>query len=92
MGSDIAQIGVFNETLPLDECLERLEKYGEPRLSKNDIGWHCAIDVFVTGEGVRFEVKTGFREKTPTGAANLCYQLLIKALDKIRKGGAEAPA
>lgn len=90
MSTSLAAISTFREQLKLEVCLEELAKYGEPRLSKCDKGWHCSIDVFVTGEGVEFKVRTDFRQKTPTDAANNCYALLMKALEKIKKGGEPA--
>lgn len=72
--------------LSTDEALDRLCKYGEPRLSKHGAGWHCALDVFVTGEGVDFKVRTGFDEPTPNVAVRTCLGLLILAIKKLKKG------
>lgn len=68
----------------IEECLAELEKYGFPRLSKHDNGWHANIEVFVTGEGVAFKVASDFRCKTPKEAVNECYNRLIKAIKQIK--------
>lgn len=85
--SDIAEISAFRvEPMPLEECLLELAKYGNPRVCKMDNGWYSRIDVFVTGEGVNFEVKSEHNHRTAKDAANECYQLLHKAFKKIKEG------
>ena len=64
----------------LEDLLIELSKYGRPRVSKHDNGWHCGIDVFVTGKGTEFSCKSGFREPTATIATVICYNVLLKAL------------
>ncbi len=72
------------DSLTTDEALEKLESYGSPRLGKYD-GWHCAINVFVTGKGVSFEVKTDFKQSSPNLAARECLRLLFSALKDIKE-------
>jgi len=67
----------------VERCLVELEKYGMPRLSKHDTGWRCEIDVFVTGEGVSFDVVSR-ANKTPKDAVNICFERLIDAIKKIK--------
>lgn len=68
-----------------DEILNELSAYGEPWLSRFDSDWRCSVDVFVTGEGVTFKVKSeGFR--TPQKACSDCHRKLSHALRRIREG------
>lgn len=68
----------------IEECLIELEKYGLPRLGKFDSGWHANIEVFVTGEGVAFKVKSDFGCRAPKEAINQCYNRLVKAIKQIK--------
>lgn len=43
-------------------------------------GWYSRIEVFVSGEGVEFEVKSDFKMKSPVDAVNQCYRRLMKAI------------
>ena len=78
--NDLEQVG----DLSTDECLAEMAKYGLPRVFKMDGGWHACIDVFVTGEGVSFEVRTSFKELSPNVAVNKCLQLLMKAIEDVK--------
>ena len=64
-----------------------LSKYGRPRLSMTgtDLKWHCRIEMFVTGEGICFEIKTDYQQATPLNAVQKCAELMIKALDDLNK-------
>lgn len=68
-----------------DEILNELSVYGEPWLSKFNPDWICSVDVFVTGKGVTFKVKSeGFG--TPQKACSDCHRKLSHALRRIREG------
>ena len=86
MNTNLSNIAAFRtEPMPLEECLTELEKYGRPSLRKvNGSGWRTSIDVFVTGQGVEFEVKSNLDCETPVIAANECYQRLVKAIKQIK--------
>lgn len=84
--SSIAEIGAFNQTFELEECLSMIEVYGNPSIHKLSGGWHTSVKVFVTGEGVEFEVGSDFGHKSAKAATNDCYQRLIKAINKIKEG------
>ena len=64
----------------LEALLADMSWYGNPRLSKFDIGWHACIDVFLTGDGVEFKVKSEFNCPTPIAATTECHQRLMSAL------------
>jgi len=68
----------------LEQCLEELCKYGEPMLYKTKSGWNLKIAVFVTGEGVKFEVGSEYGCNRPSDAAAQCYDRLIEAIKKIK--------
>ena len=87
MSTNLALIEGFRpDQHSIEECLAELEKYGLPRLSKLDRGWHAGMDVFVTGKGVKFEVCSNFGHQEPQQALNLCYERLVVAIEKIKKG------
>jgi len=81
--------GHFNNDLSIsrmttDEALEILCKYGKTWLSKGDNGWHCCVDVLITGENVKFEVKTDYKQETPKLAARNCLKLLNNTIEQIK--------
>lgn len=67
----------------LEATLLALARWGRPRLSMTDRGWHCAIDVFVAAEGVSFEAKSDFTHSTPLEAAQESLNRLMKAVHTI---------
>lgn len=64
----------------LEVMLNALSKYGKPRLVHMGGGWYCCVDMYVSAEGVDFEVKTGFNNSTPSEAAEECCRRLDNAL------------
>lgn len=69
----------------LEECITELSRYGRPHLAKTDRGWWVYMDVFVTGEGVKFEVKSKSSAATPHAAACGCYDRLIASIKLIKE-------
>lgn len=69
----------------LEAILDELCQYGEPRLSKHNTGWYAIIELFVSGTGVKFEVKTDFKHPTARDAAATCLDRLHDALRSIGK-------
>jgi len=65
--------------------LLELAKYGELMVCGYPDGWVVWLEVFVTGEGVAFKVKSGRRLETPTEAATQCYTRLAVAMKKIKE-------
>ena len=55
----------------LQSKLQALTKYGRPRLSLHEGGWHCAVDMFTDAPGAKFEVTSGFNRPTPEAAVDL---------------------
>lgn len=56
----------------LEKTLIDLSRYGNPRVSRLDSGWHASIDMHVNATGAKFEVRSEFGHKTPIDAANEC--------------------
>lgn len=59
-------------------------KYGEPRLSFIDKGWHCGIKMRIMSQGSTFDVKSEFGMKTPIDAALQCRKRMLEALNNIK--------
>ncbi len=86
MPQNLAKICAIRELdLSLIECLKELEQYGNPRLCKDDGNWHCSIQVFVTGKGTEFKVRSDFKHKTHAESANLCLSRLKAELKRIKE-------
>ena len=84
--SILAKVEAFRvSTLSLLDCLEEIERYGNPRVSKDQGKWHCAVEVFVTGEGTQFKVRSDWDHKTPAEAANVCLSRLLAELKRIKE-------
>ena len=87
MSTNLAIAVPFNANhKSIEGYLSELEKYGRPSLAKMRRGWHSNIEVFVSGEGVSFEVDSDFTHSTPTDSLALCCDRLKAALEKIKKG------
>lgn len=86
MVTDIAKIEAFKpEQHSVEECLIEMSKYGNPRISRLKSGWYSKIEVFVTGEGVEFDVASEFKHDTPSAAINECYHRLMKSIQQIKE-------
>ena len=87
--NSLVKIEAFKpECHTIEECLIELEKYGYPHVTKSkgieNSYWWAGIDVFVTGEGVSFEVRCS-NAKTPKEALNSVYGRLMEAMQKIKE-------
>jgi hypothetical protein len=69
----------------LEELLEFLCRYGEPMMWKGKAGWHCKIEVFVTGQGMKFEISSDSKHPTLHEAAECCIKRLVEAFTAIEK-------
>lgn len=69
----------------IEELLDYLCKFGLPRLGKTDKGWYAVVDMFVTGVGVSFEIKSGFGNRTPKAALIVCAERLDNTFKKLQK-------
>lgn len=82
-----SKVEPFPDSMPLEECLIQLCLYGQPRLSQTGSQgvheWHCSMDMFCTGTGVAFSVKSSFKEPTPRAAVNQCWLRMVEALQTL---------
>jgi hypothetical protein len=83
----IAKIEVATlSIMTIEEGLAELCKFGRPRLSQVDTGkWFCVLEMFVSGEGVAFEIKSGFDNATQIDAVRLCVDRMNAALNSLVK-------
>lgn len=56
----------------LDDALLDMCRYGQPKLSMMDSGWHCWIKMHVASQGATFEIKSEFGHKSPRAAVDEC--------------------
>ena len=83
---NLVEICAFkSEGLSLAECLTELEKYGNPRLSKDGGTWHCGLSVFVIGKGTEFKVRSDFNHSTIEDSARQCLSRLVAELRRIKE-------
>lgn len=69
--------------LSLEELLFILARHGKPRVSQFDDGtWNCTVNMRVASQGVTFEIKSDFNQKTPSEAAMQCLNRMIETLNK----------
>jgi hypothetical protein len=70
------------QDMPLDNVLQDLSRYGRTVCGQygSDGFWHCSVEMKVNTTGVQFQVKTDFKQPTPTDAARECHRLMIEAL------------
>lgn len=83
--NQISTITIGKDALTTDEAFAELLKHGKPRLSKQNGGWYANIEMFVTGEGVDFTIKTGFDEDSPNAAVNELLRLTVNAITKLKE-------
>lgn len=69
----------------VERMLLELAMFGQPRLGiyGSGYGWHCSVNMFVTGQGIQFEVKSSFDHLTPISAVKECMQRLYEAMSKL---------
>lgn len=66
--------------MPLEAILEYLSRFGRPHLWRmTDGDWACRVEMFVTGQGVSFEVKH-LSGKSPMEALEGCKRNMEAAL------------
>lgn len=71
--------------LTLSAMLDRLLRYGHPRLSHIDSGWYCKIEMYVGDKGVDFKIASDFGHPTPEAAARETIERLAKTLQTLGK-------
>lgn len=71
----------------LEEKLQWLRRFGQPRLTFHTDGWCGTIDMHVAAVGAEFTVRSEFKHATPTEAIDTCIQRMLESLALIAKGG-----
>ena len=69
----------------LNQMLTDLGLFGDPLLTKTsyiESYWYCKIDMFVSGDGITFEVKSD-NESTPDAAVYGCIRKIVTTLGKM---------
>lgn len=76
----------------LDEILANLQRFGKPRLGiyGGDGLWSCKVEMFVSGLGLSFDVRSEYDHATPLEAAEVCEKRMMQALNDIRAKAAES--
>jgi hypothetical protein len=83
----IAKIEVATlSIMTIEEGLAELCKFGNAGLSRLDRGgWHCVLKMFVSGEGVSFDVRSNFNHGSPIEAVRTCYDRMNATLIQLGK-------
>ncbi|MDR3444725.1 hypothetical protein [Dyella sp.] len=58
--------------MTLEQMLQAMERYGEPRVSRTGNGWVSSCDMHVNATGAKFEIRSEFGHATPGAAAAEC--------------------
>ena len=74
-----------SQTAPqtLDDVLQEMCRYGQPKLSMMDGGWHCWIKMHVASKGATFEIKSEFGHQSPMAATNECHERIVSTIRNI---------
>lgn len=73
-----------SKKLGLDEKMEALRVFGEPRLCFLKNKWFCRVDVFISSKGCSFSIDSEFDPcKTTHAAVDKCILNVIYAMEKL---------
>ena len=75
----------FTKINIIEEGLEILCIYGKPLMWLGDSGWICMIEMFVTGKGIDFKIKSEYFKTDLRDAINNCCERLKEALQSLEK-------
>jgi hypothetical protein len=77
----------FIEQPSLEELLEELYQYGKPRVGVygSDGKWYCAVEMNTNTAGADFKCASEFDHATPTEAARVCLERVLKAVEQYKK-------
>lgn len=76
--------------MTLETLLLELSRYGQVRIGQygsGSTGWHCSLNLFVTGKGVSMEIMSehSSANMTPMQAAMQCSDRLVAALNEMKE-------
>ena len=77
----------FLEQPSLEELLIELLQYGQPRVGVYGSSgeWHCSIEMNTNSVGAEFKCRSDYDHPTPTDAARVCLERVLKAVEQYRK-------
>jgi hypothetical protein len=58
-------------------------KFGQPRVSNTGNGWYASIEMHVSAQGAKFEIRSEFGCATPSVAADMLIQRMLEALARL---------
>lgn len=82
MGELVAAKVGTTERVPTDFVgkLQWLRRFGKPRLSMANRGWHASIEMNTNATGTSFDVKSEFGHDDPTIALDQMIERMLAAL------------
>ncbi|MCK7542915.1 hypothetical protein MLC59_01860 [Marinobacter bryozoorum] len=63
---------------------EQLTRFGEVAIFNHGNGWVCKCETFVTGEGVKVEIKSDHRHRTIEAAIQQCLDRCIACIEDLK--------
>lgn len=79
----VARERLQDQHLGVEQLLDILCKFGEPRLGVYGSGWHCSIKMHVSCVGSDFEIRSEFGCPTQIAAVRQCCDRVYEVLTKI---------
>jgi hypothetical protein len=77
----------FLEQPSLEELLIELLQYGQPRVGVygSDGKWSCSVEMNTNTVGADFKCRSEHDHATPTEAAKVCLERVLKAVEQYKK-------
>ena len=77
----------FIEQPSLEELLVELLQYGQPRVGVygSDGKWSCSVEMNTNTVGADFKCRSEHNHSTPTEAAKICLERVLKAVEHYKK-------
>jgi len=79
-----AKAGV-TETMPagFEDKLVWLCRFGQPRVSNGGDGWNACIEMHVSAQGAKFEIRSDWKMCSPSAAVDMLIQRMLEALARL---------
>ena len=75
----------------IEQMLDELAKYGEPRLSLMKSGWFAVCDLRIRVDCGDFEIRSEYGHETHISALSECLERVVAVLRDIHKMAMETP-
>ena len=79
----------YQSHINLGAELMGLCRYGRPRISLTESGWHCNIEMNTSADGAVFKVHSEFDHSSPDDALSVCRARAEAAVKKISESANE---